>query len=507
MLWGMSGTKYLRVFIAVLLVLSAAVGFAADRWNCFTIIVGKDACDSGSVLLAHNEDDGGRDLFVNVHKLPAARYPSSDVVKLKNGAVVPQQSQTLGFLWFQIPGIDFADSYINEKGVAIASNACLSREDHPQLTGGGIGFMLRRLMAERASTAREAVEIGGQLIDNFGYYSSGRSYAIADKKEGWLFQVVNGKHWVAQRVPDNQVAVVANCYTISAVNLKDRKNFLGSPDIVSYAVRRGWYDPGRDGEFDFAAVYSAPGNIKNEKNALRQWRGINLLSKKKFKMEPQFPFCFEPRKAVRFSDLFRVLRDHYEDTEYDLSDNYKKGSPNSTKNRTICTQSTRYSFVAVLRDEFPDGMAHLVWIAFGRPDSNGYSPWFISIHSPPEGYTYGRSDTALQSHFQWPGKDKTFCFSSRYAYCFYARLSELVDSSYRSRIRTARKEWRNFENYTAKQIKKMEKEFKYLLETDRSIAQKIISNFIYKWEYRKWFLASELIRQIGKEYEGMTKEP
>jgi dipeptidase len=497
-LWGMNRMKYLRVFIVLLLVLPAA-RLTADQWDCFTVIVGKEACDSGNVLLAHNEDDRGRNIFVNMHKLPAASYAAGTVVKLKNNAVAPRQGRTFGFLWFQIPGLDFADSYINEKGVAIASNACRSREDQPQLTDGGIGFMLRRLMAERASTAREAVEIAGKLIDTYGYDSSGRSYAVADKKEGWLLQVVNGKHWVARRVPDDQVAVIANCYTIGAVNLKDKKDFLGSPDIVSYAVQRGWYQPDRDGKFNFAAVYSAPGNITNEKNALRQWRGINLLSKKKFKMEPQFPFAFEPKRDVKFHDLFRVLRDHYEDTEYDLSNDYKKGSPNSTKNRTICTQTTRYSFVAVLRDELPDAIAHLVWIAFGRPDTNAYSPWYVSIPSPPEGYTYGSSRTALQSHFQLPAKNNSFCFHAEYAYCRYARLSELVDKAYRSRIRATRKEWKNFESYTAKQLRKMEKEFKYLLETDQHIAKKIITNFIYKLEYRKWFLASELIRQHTKE--------
>jgi dipeptidase len=156
--------------------------------------------------------------------------------------------------------------------------------------------------------------------------------------------------------------------------------------------------------------------------------------------------------------------------------------------------------VALLRDELPDAIANLVWIAFRRPDTNAYSPWYVSISSPPEGYTYGRSETALQAHFDTAGKKNPPCFNAEYAYCRYARLSELVDKAYRSRIKAVRKEWKNFENYTAKQLKKMEKEFKYLLETDKHIAGKIITNFIYKLEYRKWFLASELIRQLYKEY-------
>ncbi len=135
--------------------------------------------------------------------------------------------------------------------MTVASDNCPSREDKPELTDGGIGYMLRRLVAERARTAREGVLLAGKLVERFGYIDSGRTYIIADPDEGWLFCVVNGKHWLARRVPDNEVAMVANTYTIRAVNLRNKANFLASADIVDYAKSRGWYDPQTDGPFDF----------------------------------------------------------------------------------------------------------------------------------------------------------------------------------------------------------------------------------------------------------------
>lgn len=471
--------RQLKLVVTFVLFLSAHFLFSGGS-DCFTIIVGKHASATESVMMAHNEDDAGEKLFVNVHTIPPRIYSSDEVVMLKNNAVVPQVKKTFGLLWFQIPGIDFGDSYINRRGVVIASNACKSREDQPELTDGGIGFLLRRLMAERASSAGEAVEIAGQLIETYGYYSSGRSYAVADSKEGWLLQVVKGKHWIARRVPDDQVAVVANCYTITQIDLKDKKNYRGSGDIIDYAVKRGWYRPDRDGPFNFARVYSAPGNIKNERNALRQWRGINLLSKKKYEMGSQFPFAFPVSKeSVELTDLFRILRDHYEDTEYDLTDDYKKGSPNSTEKRTICTATTRYSFVAELRaDDIPQEIAHRVWIAFRRPDTNAYCPWYVSMPAPPWGYNAN--------------------FPSEQAYGYYAKLSDLVDLDYKARIKGVRKEWRNFENYAQKRLKKMEKEFKHLAKINNHIALKIITNFIHQLEYRKWILAADLIQRLEK---------
>jgi dipeptidase len=173
------------------------------------------------------------------------------------------------------------------------------------------------------------------------------------------------------------------------------------------------------------------------------------------------------------------LRDHYEDTEYDLTDDYKKGSPNSTEKRTICTANTRYSFVAELRaDDIPQEIALRVWIAFRRPDTNAYCPWYVSMPAPPWGYNSS--------------------FPSEHAYGYFAKLSDLVDRDYRSRIKGVRKEWRNFENYALKRLKKMEKEFKHLAKINSRIALKIITNFIHTLEYRKWFLAADLIQRLEK---------
>ncbi|MCP5104548.1 MAG: hypothetical protein GY950_14275, partial [bacterium] len=201
-------------------------------------------------------------------------------------------------------------------------------------------------------------------------------------------------------------------------------------------------------------------------------------------------------KDVRLTDLFRVLRDHYEDTEYDLTDNYKKGSPNFTKNRTICTKTTRYSFAAELREEVPPELAHRIWISFRRPDSNAYCPWYASIPAAPDGYTRGSSHAALYIHFKLPGQ--FFAFNPDYAYWHFDKLSQLVDKDYKPRIKTVRKEWQNFENYTLKRLKKTEKEFQYFLTANKKIALKIITNYIYKLEYRRWLRTTELIHQLEK---------
>ncbi len=485
----------MKKFVLSSLLLFLAIGLHAghDDLSCFTIVVGKKASTDGSVLLAHNEDDSGR-LLVNIHKVPARSFLRNEAFALRNGLLLPQPGAAPGLLWLEIPGCEFADSYISELGVAVASDACPSREDRGELSDGGIGFSLRRLIAERATSAREGVRIAGDLIARLGYSASGRTYIIADAHEGWLLHAVKGKRWIAARVPDNEAAVIANRYTITRIDLSDRDRFLGSPDIIEYAVRRGWYDPRRDGEFEFARAYSDPGAYADMRNVLRQWRGTHLLAAKPPKLESPLPFSFRTRHNLRPHDLFKVLRDHYEGSKHDLSDRYRNGSPNSGKNRTICTESTQYAFVAHLRS-WPDAdIAHVVWIAPRRPDSNAFSPWYPSMAATPSGSSREKADSAWKNHFApLPAQafeDPTLAFTT------YARLSEAVDRQYRGRIEKVQKIWRNFEEFLFEDLKDHEKEFSYLLQRDRSLARRIIDNYIHGLDYRKWFLAAELLNEM-----------
>ncbi len=483
-----------KTALFLILLLSGLGLFAGDEGlDCFTIVAGKKATADGSVLLAHNEDDVGRQL-VNVIKVPSQERRRGEPLALKEGGSLPQGGSTPGLLWLQMPGSDFADSYVNEYGVAITSNACLSREDRAELSDGGIGFSLRRLVAERARSAREGVRIAGELIARFGYASSGRTYTIADAGEGWLLHAVKGKHWVACRVPDNEVAVMANRYTIGHVDLNDHERFQGSPDLVEYAARRGWYDPRRDGEFDFARAYSDPANYADMRNVMRQWRGTALLAAKPPKLEAPLPFSFRPEDPLRRRDLFRVLRDHYEGTKHDLTDRYRGGSPNSGKNRTICTESTQYAFVAHLRSWPDPDIAHVVWIALRRPDSNAFSPWYVAMENAPEGASREKADAAWRNHFL-PLPAQAFD-DPGHSFSAYARLSEAVDRQYRARIEKVQKVWRNFEEFLFDDLKEHEKEFSFLLEGDRPVARRIIENYVHGLEFRKWFLALDLLKEM-----------
>jgi dipeptidase len=408
--------------------------------NCFSILVGKEASVDGSVLFAHNEDDWG-DRIVNWYKVPASEEQQPDLSIEKILQPGPS-ADTWSYLWLEMPEMEFSDTYMNQWGVTISSDACASREENPDLTDGGIGYLLRMNMARQARSSREAVQIGGKMIEAYGYTSSGRTYCIADPDETWMLAVVHGKHWVAQRVPDNHVAIIPNYYTISNVDLEDTLNFLGSENLIDYATECGWYNPETEEAFSFRKAYGDPESLSNMVNIVRHWSALNILAEREYELDEEFPFSFAPKKRVELSDLFRILRNHNEGTIFDYSENYTLGNPHSFE-KTICAETTQYGFVAQLRRNLPPETGLVMWLAPFRPCVHPFVPWYFGVTEIPEGFFTGNYTTALETHFE-PIED-VFEFAPENSFLKFVKHAREIDDDYNNRIGMIRRDIESFE--------------------------------------------------------------
>ena len=402
---------------------------------CSSLAAGKLATVDGSVLFGHNEDDSPCPTLM--HVVPRVYHePGEKIVMWDTGGTIDQvEGWTWAYLWSEMPGYKFSDSYLNEWGVSIASDSAgSSRETQPyDLTDGGIGYWLRRLPIERAKTAREGVEIMGYFVEKLGYTASGRIYIIADPQETWFFEVVAGKRWVAQRVPDDEVAYIPNYYTIRHVDLAVTDNFLACPDLIQHAIDKGWYDPA-SGPFDFAKVYNTPAIQLNLRNQLRHWGALRLLTGIEYPDMSDLPFSVKPNRQLSVEDITEVLRCHYEGTVWawdpSLSSSPHSYSVGGSSITPICRSSTQESFVMQLRSNMPSIIGNVYWRAQCRPCENAYIPWYSGILEVAEPYTIGE-----------PGVPD----DPESAYWTFEKLYLLVDADYANRIGKVRATWDNFE--------------------------------------------------------------
>ncbi|MBN2132067.1 MAG: C69 family dipeptidase [Sedimentisphaerales bacterium] len=464
-----SSTKQCRgLSVLILLVcICALLAAAAPCPGCFSFVVGKDASADGCVLVAHNEDDGPPQI-VNHHKVPRRRHPRGAMVKLRNGGLVEQAGQTWAYLWSEMPGMRFSDSYVNEWGVTVTSDNCPSREDQPEISEGGIGYMLRRLVAERAPTAREGVLLAGRLVERFGYIDSGRTYIIADPNEGWLCCVVNGKHWLARRVGDGEVAMVANTYTIGTVALQDRDNFLASRDIVDYARRRGWYDPATDGPFDFAAAYANPQSASHPSNTGRQWSGLTCVTDRRIEPGPDLPFSVVPRQKLSVIDAMRILR-------HDKRNETPAIPPDSRLVCALCSGGTQTSFVTQMRRDLPRDIGIVYWACLASPRTSFYVPFHFGITDFPTGW---RLDSERPAKAYYDRRVQApFAANPLEAFWTFSNFRDRVADEDPAAVEAAQKRARDLERHALELQGPIERAARQLYETDRPAAARLLENY------------------------------
>jgi len=217
---------------------------------CDTLVALPSATSDGSTLFAKNSDREPNEAQA-ICFYPRQQHPSGATVQCTYFAI-PQVRETCAVLLSRPFWMRGAEMGANEHGVVIGNEAVFAKVRVPKT--GLTGMDLLRLGLERASTADAALDVITSLLETHGQGGSGgyrhaffyhNSFLIADRTSAWVLETVD-RHWAARRVTG--VASISNGLTIR--NAFD----LASPDLVSYAVKRGWCQ-GRD-DFDFARCYS-----------------------------------------------------------------------------------------------------------------------------------------------------------------------------------------------------------------------------------------------------------
>ena len=428
--------RFLFTIVAALLV--SASGFA-----CTNFLVGKRASADGSVFISYSADSYGMSGFA-VH-YPAAVHPQ--------GAMRDIYNWDTGNYLGQIPEAPYTYNVvgnINEHQVAIAETTFGGREELVDTTGLIDYGSLIYIALQRSKTAREAIDVMTSLVQQYGYYSSGESFSIADKNEAWILEMVGkggkekGAVWVAIRIPDDCISAHANQARIRKFDMKDKENVRYSKDVIKFARKMGYFS-GKDEEFDFAAAY-CPADFGGLRYCdARVWSFFNMFAEEDMTKylawasgdataEPM-PLYMKPKKPMTLQDVQNGMRDHYEGTPFDITGDLGAGpydmpyrpSPLSFKvdgkeyfnERPISTFQTAFTFVAQLRSELPDAVGGVMW--FGTDDANMvvFTPVYGCATVVPDCY---KECYAHPLEFSWKSSFWVFNWVSNMIYPKYSMI-------------------------------------------------------------------------------------
>ena len=200
--------------IAACCLLALTAG-AAGAGGGTAVIVGKKASSTGRVIVGHNEDCEGR-VEVRHGWVPAQEWPEGCVMPAEDGmARIPQARRTLGFFWTEMKtpsgGVPNADMFFNERGVLVLADAAEKAGGGAAVPArpaeGGIQYNVLRIVGERATSARDAVRIIGELVERYGHARAGTTYTVADADEAWQVEVADCRRCVPTRCPDDAICV------------------------------------------------------------------------------------------------------------------------------------------------------------------------------------------------------------------------------------------------------------------------------------------------------------
>ncbi len=398
-----------------IIVMAAAVAASFDADACTSLIAAKGATADGSVMVTYAADS--HNLYGELYNQPAADHPAGTMRKI----VEWDTGKPLG----EIPEVPHTYATIgnmNEHGLAIAESTWGGREE---LAGTGIidyGSLIY-VTLQRAKTAREAIKVMTNLVKDYGYASSGESFSIADPDEAWVMELIGkgkadkGAVWVARRVPDGHISGHANHPRIHKFPFKDKTGeTIYSPDVIKFARSQGYFN-GKDEDFDFSKAYGVTDFGALRGCDARVWAYFNKFSKgmdaylpwiDRAEGEPM-PLWVKPDSLLTASDMKWMMRDHFEGTPYDMTNDIGAGpykvpyrwrpmtftvdSVEYTHERAIATQQTGFSFVAQLRGDLPAYLRGLLW--FGTDDANTsvYLPVFCSVKKAPAQLAHGDINT------------------------------------------------------------------------------------------------------------------
>lgn len=416
-----------KIFLASLLFLASTTFL----YPCTNFLITKGASADGSTMITYAADS--HVLYGELYYFKRQSHKPGELLKVYEW----DTGKLLGEIE-QVPETYQVVGNINEHQLTIGETTYGGRKELVDTTGVMDYGSLIYITLQRAKNAREAIKVMSSLVEEYGYYSSGESFSIADPNEVWVMEMIGkgvgnkGAVWVALKIPDGYISGHANQARITTFPISNKKTSISAKyinndkylyresleciyaeDVVEFAVEKGYYTGKHEG-FSFSDTY-APLDFGGARFCeARVYAGFNKVAKgmEQFEdyalginLENRMPLWVKPEKKLSLRDVMGMMRDYYQDTPMDMTKDIGAG-PNARivrwrpltwevdgktyfNERAISTQQTGFSFVAQCRGWLPNSIGGVLWFGVDDTYSTVYVPMYCGINKVPEVFEVG----------------------------------------------------------------------------------------------------------------------
>lgn len=482
---------------------------------CTNFLITRGASADGSTMISYAADSHIR--YGELYFRQGGSHAPGTMVEVRDRStnrligIIPQAPVTYNVVGF-----------MNEFQVSMGETTFGGRSELADSSGIMDYAALMFFALDRAKTAREAIRIIAELVEMYGYHSSGESFSIADKNEVWIMEIVgkgtemvwdkkNGKQvnknkgavWVAVRIPEGYISAHANHARIMNFPLHDGKksisskhlNLINNPEIeVIYAhdviefARKKQYFSGKDTEFSFSDVYAPLDFGAARFCEIRVWAFFRRFNSQMeqykdyasgFNLNNRMPLYIKPDRKLTVQDLIDSKRDYLQNTEFDMTKDIGAGPHgcpyrwrpltwkyNDTMyfhERATMTQQTGFSYVAQGRNWLPDHIGGIIWFSVDDAGSTVYVPMYCGMTEVPESYAEGNGDMLT--------------YSPTSAFWAFNKVSNFVYLRYDLMIQDVKKLQSKLEQEFFNTVPQIDKEAVAIFEKDPIAARQYITEF------------------------------
>ena len=396
----------MRMTLLISAVILTALGLmfsTVKAHGCTGLYVGKKVSRTGSTIVARSEDqaNGAYNKMFKVRPgiVEAGRTYVDTGDGQENFAVkLPEETYKYTYIpdAYDAGDGEYPACAMNEYGVTVVATVTADAKPEyleldPYVKPGIREAIFAGLIAGQCRSAREAVEVTGKLLDEYGSAEGNINFYV-DQKEAWIFEIYGGHGYAAMKMPEDKVAVFGNNFMIETVDRDDAENYFFSENLFETIDKLGAYMEG--GKYNLVKSISAI--PREEYSNMRTWVGHKILAPStvgEYSNDIFYPLFYTPEEKVDVETVMDIYRNRYEGTPYDMS------QPENRGRRPIGVTRQGEVHIVETYDDLPADSCHLQWLAVGNAEHNVFIPAFGGITETHKAYHVDGSRFAKDSMY------------------------------------------------------------------------------------------------------------